>query len=145
MSRYLIEQIAATENISVLLDTQVASVTGAERLETVTIRNGKSGETETVPADAIFVFIGAVPHTELVKDVVELDEMGFVLTGPDLSRDGRRPKNWKLGRDPFVMETSVSGIFAAGDARHGVVRRVASAVGQGAVAVSLVHKYLETV
>jgi len=98
-----------------------------------------------LPADAIFVFIGAVPHTEFVKGVVELDETGYILTGPDLIRDGRRPKNWKIGRDPFLMETSVPGIFAAGDARHGVVRRVASAVGQGAVAVSLVHKYLETV
>jgi thioredoxin reductase (NADPH) len=145
MSRYLIDQIEATKNITVLVNTKVAGVTGAEHLETVTIRNSNSGETETVPADAIFVFIGAVPHTELVKDVVELDETGYVLTGPDLLRDGRRPKNWKLGRDPFLMETSVPGIFAAGDVRHGVVRRVASAVGQGAVAVSLVHKYLETV
>ena len=145
MSRYLVDQIETTKNITVLVNTQVAGVTGAEHLETVTIRNSKSGETETVPADAIFVFIGAVPHTELVRDVVELDETGYVLTGPDLLRDGRRPKNWKLGRDPFLMETSVPGIFAAGDVRHGVVRRVASAVGQGAVAVSLVHKYLETV
>lgn len=144
ISRYLIDQIEATDNISVLVNRQVAEVSGAEHLETISIRNN-SGETETVPADAIFVLIGAVPHTDLVKDVVELDETGYILTRPDLSRDGRRPKNWKLGRDPFLMETSVPGIFAAGDVRHGVVRRVASALGQGAVAVSLVHKYLETV
>jgi len=145
MSRYLIDQIEATDNISVLVNTQVAAVAGTGHLETITTRNSKSGETGTVPADAIFVFIGAVPHSDCVRGVVELDEMGYILTGPDLIRDGRRPKNWKLGRDPFLMETSVPGIFAAGDVRHGVVRRVASAVGQGSVAVSLVHKYLETV
>jgi thioredoxin reductase (NADPH) len=145
MSRYLIDQIEATENISVLVNTQVVAVEGGEHLERVSLRNSKSGETEQRPADAIFVFIGAVPHSDLLKDIVELDEAGYVLTGPDLIRDGRRPKNWRLARDPFLLETSVPGIFAAGDVRHGVVRRVASAVGQGAVAVSLVHKYLETV
>ena len=81
----------------------------------------------------------------MVKDFVEMDEDGFIYTGQDLIRNGRRPKNWKPRRDPFLLETSVPGIFAAGDVRHGVIRRVASAVGQGAVAVSLVHKYLETV
>jgi len=145
MSRYLIDQIEATENISVMVNTQVAAVEGKEHLEAVSIHNIKSGETESVPADAIFVFIGAVPHSDLVRDVVEMDEAGYILTGPDLRRDGRRPKNWTLGRDPFLMETCVPGIFAAGDVRHGVVRRVASAVGQGAVAISLIHKYLESV
>jgi len=145
MSRYLIDQIEATENISVMVNTQVAAVEGKEHLEAVSIHNTKSGETESVPADAIFVFIGAVPHSDLVRDVVEMDEAGYILTGPDLRRDGRRPKNWTLGRDPFLMETCVPGIFAAGDVRHGVVRRVASAVGQGAVAISLIHKYLESV
>jgi hypothetical protein len=98
MSRYLIDQIKGTDNISVLVNTQVAAVAGTEHLETITIRNNKSGENETVPAD--FVFIGAVPHTDLVKGVVELDETGYILTGPDLIHDGRRPKNWRLGRAP---------------------------------------------
>ena len=145
MSQYLIDQIAGTDNISLLVNSEVTSVTGTDHLESITIANNKSGETETVPADAMFIFIGAVPHTDMVKGVVELDEAGFICTGQDLIREGRRPRNWTPRRDPFLMETSVPGIFAAGDVRHGVVRRVASAVGQGAVAVSLVHKYLETV
>lgn len=145
MSQYLIDQIDATKNISLMVNTEVTAVDGTDHLETVTIKDNTSGATETVPADAMFIFIGAVPGTGIIKDVVELSEAGFVYTGPDLIRDGRRPKNWKLRRDPFLMETSVPGIFAAGDVRHGVIRRVASAVGQGAVAVSLVHKYLETV
>jgi thioredoxin reductase (NADPH) len=145
MSQYLIDQIDGTENISVLVNTEVAAAAGSDHLEAITIKNNETGDTETLAADAMFIFIGAVPHTDIVKDVVELDEAGFVYTGQDLIRDGRRPRNWKPRRDPFLMETSVPGIFAAGDVRHGVVRRVASAVGQGAVAVSLVHKYLETV
>jgi thioredoxin reductase (NADPH) len=145
MSRYLIDQIDGTENISVLVNTEVTAVDGADRLAAITMKNNQTGETETVPADAMFIFIGAVPHSDTVAEIVELDEAGFILTGQDLIRDGRRPKNWKLRRDPFLLETSVPGIFAAGDVRHGVVRRVASAVGQGSIAVSFVHKYLETV
>jgi len=145
MSQYLIDQIHDTENIRVLPNTEVSAVSGAEHLESITIKNNKSGETETERADAIFVYIGAVPSTEIVKDLVERDEAGFILTGQDLVRDGRRPKNWTPRRDPLLLETSVPGIFAAGDVCHGAIRRVASAVGQGAVAVSLVHKYLETV
>ncbi|UCH85096.1 MAG: FAD-dependent oxidoreductase [Candidatus Latescibacterota bacterium] len=145
MSQYLIDQIEATENIEVLVSTSVTSVAGKDHLETITVENLDTHATDTMPADAIFVFIGAVPHTEIVAGIVERDTAGFILTGQDLIREGRRPKNWKLKRDPFLMETSVPGIFAAGDVRHGVIRRVASAVGQGAVAVSLIHKYLETV
>ena len=145
MSQYLIDQIERTPNISLKAHTEITAVTGSDRLETVTLRDNASGTTETVPADAIFIFIGAVPHSECVADVVERSEAGFILTGPDLMRGGRRPRNWTLQRDPFLMETSVPGIFAAGDVRHGVVRRVASAVGQGAVTVSFVHAYLETV
>lgn len=145
MSRYLIDQIEGTENIKVMLNTQISAVDGKEHLETITLTNNKSGESETVPADAIFIFIGAVPSTAFLGDLVERDEAGFLCTGQDLVFNGRRPRNWKLKRDPFLLETSVPGIFAAGDVRHGVIRRVASAVGQGAVAVSLIHKYLETV
>ena len=141
----LIDQIGGTKNISVMANTEVSAVGGADHLETVTIKNNKTGTTDTLPADAIFIFIGAVPHSDIVAGIVERDEAGFIYTGPDLIHDGRRPTNWKLKRDPFLLETSVPGIFAAGDVRHGVIRRVASAVGQGAVAVSLVHQYLETV
>lgn len=145
MSQYLIDQIEETENIRVRFNTEVVSVEGTEHLENITLKNNKSGENETEPTDAIFIFIGAVPGTDMVGDIVEQDEAGFIYTGPDLIQGGQRPKNWKLKRDPFLLETSIPGIFAAGDVRHGVVRRVASAVGQGAVAVSFVHKYLETV
>jgi thioredoxin reductase (NADPH) len=145
MSRYLIDQIAGRDNITVRPNTEVSAVAGPGHLETITMRDNVTGESETVPADALFIFIGAEPCSDLVKGLVELDQAGFVLTGQDLVRDGHRPKGWRPKRDPFLLETSVPGLFAAGDVRHDVIRRVASAVGQGAVAVSLVHKYLETV
>ncbi len=145
MSQYLIDQIGATQNIKVMLNTEVTAVDGDGHLESITIRNNPGGESDTVPADALFIFIGAIPSTGVVADLVERDDAGFIYTGQDLIRDGRRPRHWKPKRDPMLLETSVPGIFAAGDVRHGVIRRVASAVGQGAVAVSLIHKYLETV
>ena len=145
LSHYLVDQIAATENISVRLHSNVTEMHGTDHLEALTIANSRTGESETVPADAVFIFIGAVPHTDVVRGVVALDDSGFVYTGQDLMRGGRRPRKWKPRRDPFMLETSVPGIFAAGDVRHGVIRRVASAAGQGAIAVSLAHKYLETV
>jgi thioredoxin reductase (NADPH) len=145
MSQYLIDQIKGTKNIEVRLQTEIAAVQGTNRLESITLRHSETGETEKAPADAVFLFIGAVPHSEIVAGIVDLNEEGFILTGPDLVHGERRPRNWKLQRDPYLMETSVPGIFAAGDVRHNVVRRVASAVGQGSVVISLVHKYLETV
>ena len=145
MSQYLVDQIYGTDNIEVMVQTEVTAVGGKDRLEAITITNKESSETTTTPAAAMFVFIGAVPHTEMVAGVVERDRFGFVLTGPELSVDGRRPKGWRLQRDPFLLETSVPGIFAAGDVRQDTVRRVASAVGQGSVAIGFVHQYLKTV
>lgn len=145
MSRYLIDQIDGAGNIMVKVNTQVIAVHGKEHLEAITIKNNKNDASEKFPVDAIFIFIGAIPSTGMVGDLLERDEAGFILTGQDLIHDGRRPKGWKLRRDPFLLETNIPGIFAAGDVRHGVVRRVASAVGQGATAVSMIHKYLETV
>jgi thioredoxin reductase (NADPH) len=145
MSQYLIEQIEATENIEVLLRTEVIEAVGKDRLEAIKIMNRDTGLSETLPAAAMFLFIGAVPHSEVAAGVVERNQAGFILTGPDLSQNGHRPKNWKLKRDPYLLETSVPGIFAAGDIRHGAVRRVASAVGQGAIAISLIHQHLKTV
>jgi thioredoxin reductase (NADPH) len=145
MSQYLVDQIHGTENIEVQLRSQVVEVVGSDRLEAIKVQHMDSDEVETVSAAALFIFIGAVPHTEMVADVVERNRAGFIPTGQDLMRDGKYPKTWRLKRDPFFLETSVPGIFAAGDVRQGVVRRVASAVGQGAIAVSLVHQYLKTV
>ncbi len=145
MSQYLVDQIYGTPNIEVQLRTQVNAVSGSDRLQTITIENVDSGESNTVPAAALFIFIGAVPHTDMVAGVVERNSAGFIPTGMDLFHDGKRPRNWRLDRDPYPLETSVPGVFAVGDVRQGVVRRVASAVGQGAIAVSLVHQYLKTV
>ena len=145
MSQYLVDQIEATPNIDAMLRTEVVEASGDGRLESLTLRNRDTGDEETVEAEGLFIFIGAVPHSDFLEGVVRRNHRGFVLTGPDLKVDGEWPSEWPLDRDPMLMETSVPGIFAAGDVRQGVVRRVASAVGQGAVAVSLVHRYLDTV
>jgi len=145
MSQYLIDQINYTENIELRTHTSVSRVIGTDRLEALVIRENETGETETVPAAALFVFIGAKPHSDFVADVVERNQTGFILTGPDLIRDGRRPKNWRLNRDPYLLETTVPGIFAVGDVRQDAIKRVASAVGQGSTAISFVHQYLKTV
>lgn len=145
MSTYLIDQIRQTPNIDVQVRTQVVAAQGSDRLESLTLRNDVTGQDSVVPAAALFLFIGAVPHSQLAAGVVACNNAGFILTGQDLLRDGKRPAGWKLKRDPYLLETSVPGIFAAGDIRQGAVRRVASAVGEGAIAVSLVHQYLKTV
>jgi thioredoxin reductase (NADPH) len=145
MSQYLVDQIRATPNIEVRLRSEVVGVTGENRLEKITIQNKDTEEIETLAAAAMFLFIGAVPHSEVVAGVVERNQAGFILTGQDLLRGGKHPPGWKLQRDPYYLETSVPGIFAAGDIRQGAVRRVASAVGEGAIAVGLVHQYLKTV
>jgi thioredoxin reductase (NADPH) len=145
MSQYLVDQINATENIEVKLYTEVAAVAGEQRLEKITLRRVDSGEEETVPAKGLFLFIGAVPHSDLVAGVVLRNRAGFIPTGQDLLQNGRWPTSWKLKRNPYYLETSVPGIFAVGDIRQGATRRVASAVGEGAIAVRLVHQYLKSV
>ncbi len=142
MSSYLIDQIAETPNIAVRPVTEVAEAHGERNLEGVTVRNARTGETETLSATALFIFIGAQPGTGWLDGVVERDERGFILTGLDLLRDGKRPKGWTADRDPFLLEASVPGIFVAGDVRHDSVKRVASGVGEGSIAVSFIHHYL---
>ena len=143
MSRYLIDQIERVPNIEVRTCTEVVEGTGGEHLELLTLRNNLTGETETVPASWLFVFIGAAPRTDWLDGCLDRDPRGFVLTGPDLVVDGHRPPGWTLDRDPYHLEASVPGVFVAGDVRAESVKRVASAVGEGAMAVTLVHRYLE--
>jgi len=145
MSHYLIEQIEKTSNIEVWLQTGVTEVHGDARLEAITICRGSVGRPEKLPASSLFIFIGAQPRTEWLGDLIERDQRGFVLSGPDLLRDGKRPASWTLDRDPSLLETSVPGIFVVGDVRHGSVKRVASGVGEGAVVVQFMHQYLAKV
>jgi thioredoxin reductase (NADPH) len=145
MSDYLVKRIEATPNIEVRTRVQVAAVQGAGHLECVTLRHVDTGETVAVPQAGMFIFIGAAPRSEMLAGIVERDEKGFVLTGPDLPREGGRVKGWTLDRDPYLFETSVPGILAVGDVRSGANRRVAAAVGEGSAAVYTVHRYLETV
>jgi thioredoxin reductase (NADPH) len=145
MSQYLIDQIQETPNIQLWTHAAVAEVHGETHLEEVSVLCSDTSKTERVPANAMFIFIGALPRTDWLANLVERDERGFLLTGPDLLRDGRRPKGWALDRDPFLLETNVPGLFAVGDVRHGSVKRVASGVGEGSVAVQFIHQYLSKV
>jgi thioredoxin reductase (NADPH) len=145
MSQYLVDRIAATPNLQVVTGVEVAAVRGSGRLEKVAIRPVAGGEERELDAAAMFIFIGARPQTEMVSGLLELDEKGFVLTGPDLPRTDHRPRSWTLDRDPFLFETNVPGVFAAGDVRAGSSKRVAAAVGEGSGAVGMIHRYLETV
>jgi thioredoxin reductase (NADPH) len=141
MSHYLIEQIAAIPNIEVHTQTVVVGGGGSGHLERLTLST--KGEERTVDAQWMFVFIGAEPYTSWLGETVERDAKGFVLTGPDLVQGGKRPRNWPLRREPYYLETNVPGVLAAGDVRADSIKRVASAVGEGAMAVALVHRYLE--
>ena len=145
MSRYLIDQIEKMPNIHVETHSQVVEAHGDTHLESISILCSSSGETTTVPTNMLSIFIGAEPNTDWLSGVVERDERGFIVTGTDLVRDGKRPAGWPLTREPFWPETSVPGIFAAGDVRHGSVKRVASGVGEGSIAVQFTHQYLSEV
>lgn len=145
MSQYLIDQISETENIIVQTRVNVTGVKGDQCLETIDITNADTGDVQTVQATALFILIGAMPCTEWVDGVVERDAQGFILSGASLFYDGRRPKGWTLARDPYLLETNVPGIFVAGDVRHDSVKRVASGVGEGSIAVQFVHRYLSEV
>ncbi len=140
MSKYLIDEIGRTSNIKLEARTEVLEARGDERLEAIRVRTPE-GEKE-VPASSLFVFIGAAPGTAWLPECVLRDRKGFVLAGPDLRSDGKLPDGWHEERQPFLLESSVPGIFVAGDVRHGSVKRVASAVGEGSIAVQFVHQYL---
>ena len=142
MSRYLIDQIADTPNITVRFNSEVVAAHGATTLEGIDVRDKQTGVVERLDMAAMFIFIGAEPHSEFVANVVATNEAGFILTGVDV---GHGKTEWNLDRDPLLTETSVPGIFAAGDVQHGTVKRVATAVGQGALSVSFVHQYLTSV
>jgi len=145
MSQYLIDQIKETPNIQLWTHASVSEVHGETHLEEISILCRDTSKTERVPASAMFIFIGALPRTDWLGELIERDDRGFILTGPDLMQGGERPKGWTLDRDPFLLETNVPGIFAVGDVRHGSVKRVASGVGEGSVAVQFIHQYLSKV
>jgi thioredoxin reductase (NADPH) len=141
MSHYLIQQIEAIPNIEVRTSAEVVAADGISQLESLTIREGDAEE--AVGASALFIFIGAEPRTDWLGPRIARDERGFVLAGPDLAgANGARPAGWPLDRDPYLLETSVPGVFVAGDVRHRSIKRVASAVGEGSMAIQFVHQYL---
>lgn len=145
MSQYLIDQIRAASNIEIWPHASVAEVHGDTHLEEISVLCSDTNKVERVPATSVFIFIGALPRTDWLGEIVERDDRGFILTGPDLKQGGKTSKKWPLERDPFLLETNVPGIFAVGDVRHGSVKRVASGVGEGSVAVQFIHQYLSKV
>jgi thioredoxin reductase (NADPH) len=142
LSRYLVELITATENIHIRLQTRVLEVSGSASLEEITIASDATGDTEVLRCPALYVFIGQDPHTEWITDVIQADPQGFVLSGSECVRDMVLPRGWSVDRLPFLLECNVPGVFVAGDVRHRSVKRVASAVGEGAMAVTFVHQHL---
>lgn len=145
MSQYLIDQIREIPNIRVETQAEVVEVHGEEHLESVTIANHANETIRTEPTSALFIFIGAMPCTAWLRGTLPMDERGYLLTGALLPKDGDRPKGWKEERDPFIFESIIPGVFAAGDTRHSSIKRVASAVGEGSITVQMVHQYLAKV
>jgi thioredoxin reductase (NADPH) len=145
MSQYLIDQIKETPNIQLWTHASVSEVHGDSHLEEISVLCSDTDKIERVPASSMFIFIGALPRTDWLGQQIHRDDRGFILTGPDLMQAGQAPKQWSLDRDPFLLETSVPGVFAVGDVRHGSVKRVASGVGEGSVAVQFIHQYLSKV
>jgi thioredoxin reductase (NADPH) len=145
MSQYLIDQIKEMPNIQVWANASLVEAHGDMHLEEISVMCSDTNQVERVSASSMFIFIGALPRTDWLGDLIERDERGFLLAGPDLIRNGKRPKGWSLDRDPFLLETNIPGIFAVGDVRHGSVKRVASGVGEGSVAVQFIHQYLSKV
>lgn len=143
-SKYLVDAMAADEKLEMMMNTDLVEVKGESKLEQVVIKNSKTGEIQTCDTAALFVFIGVRPQSQLTADLVMRDEKGYILTGPDTLTDKKPPRGWTLDRDPFLLETSVPGIFAAGDVRFGTNHRVASAVGEGSIAYALIKEYLKT-
>ncbi|MBI3734877.1 MAG: FAD-dependent oxidoreductase [Chloroflexi bacterium] len=144
-SQYLVDLLQANDKIEIIYNSEIVQAHGQEKLEALTVQNKVTGETQVMPAAAMFVFIGVKPQSQMVEGLVLLDPKGFILTGRDLMPDSKRPKGWMVDRDPFMLETSVPGIFAAGDVRHGTNPRVASATGEGAMAVALFWQYFKTI
>jgi thioredoxin reductase (NADPH) len=144
MSQYLVDRIQQTENMEVRLGSEAVSLDGQDHLESVTVHHCPTDRTEVVPGVALYIFIGAIPCTGWLDGVLQLDEYGFIKTGDQLhARDGRLPSEWAaLNREPFLFESSLPGVFVVGDARSGSIKRVASAVGEGSVAVQFIHQYL---
>ena len=145
MSQYLIDQIEKTPVIEVWTKSRVVEVHGEERLESISVACDSTGSVDKFDASALFVFIGAEPRTEWLSGTVERDERGFLLTGPDLVRVGKYPRGWQADREPTLLETNIPGVFAVGDVRHGSIKRVASGVGEGSIAIQFVHQYLSKV
>ncbi len=143
MSHYLVERIEAIPNVSVILNAEVIEVKGGDRLEEITVRHHDSEMTETLPAAALFIFIGAQPHTEWLDGIVRRDGRGFLVTGANLIQNEKRPTGWNLDRDPYLLETNVPGVFAVGDVRDGAVRRVANSVGEGSIVLYFIHQYMQ--
>jgi thioredoxin reductase (NADPH) len=145
MSRYLIDQIENTPNVQLWTHASAIEAHGETHLEEISVLCSDTNTVERVPASAMFIYIGALPRTDWLEGTVIRDERGFVLAGPDLLNSGKRPPEWKLDRDPFLLESSMPGVFVVGDVRHGSVKRVASAVGEGAIAVQFIHRYMAKV
>jgi thioredoxin reductase (NADPH) len=143
VSQYLVDRIRSAPRVEVLLLTEVVELQGDHSLRSIKLRNKQTGKEWIEDTSWLFLCLGGVPHTQWAVDVgIVRDEAGYLVTGPDLTKNGHRPANWHLDRDPYYMETNMAGVFAAGDVRHGSVKRCASAVGEGAMAVTFVHRYV---